>query len=496
MASKTTAPTTCNVCCEKYNKTAPRRCITCHLCDYKSCATCIQTYLLGSVQDAHCMNCKRIWSKEFMLENFTAVFNNQTYKQHRENILMARQKSMLPLRVVKIERMIRGDKLAEEIKPLQDEIAAKRAELEKLERKYYDERWRISNLQAGREPLGHADKKNRVIEFHKRCPGEDCRGFLSTQYKCGICSIYVCPECYEIKGLNKDVEHTCKPENVESVKLKKKECRNCPECAAEIFKEVGCDQMWCTQCQTTFDWKTGAKLVNVKVHNPHYYEYLRRTQGSVPRDPDDHPPGAAGGACYNQHETYMGLMRIRNRMKPYAGTQDPPSMNNKVINIIDGLIEIVRVILHIEQVEVHRHTIPVNEDTNEDIDIQYLRKQIDEKTWKQMLQNREKQRLKKTEILQILQMVVQVSQDTLLRCIQQWILEARDKPDEKKKTEGIVTEIWKSLETLRAMANESFEKYAKLYKCQAPFIDLKAWQIRYPDDKYQWEFNLRHKYLA
>lgn len=439
------------------------------------------------------MNCKRAWSKEFMLENFTAVFNNQTYKQHRENILMAREKSLLPLRVVKIDRMNRGDKLAEEIKPLAAEIAAKRAELEKLERKYYDERWRISNLQAGREPNGQVDKKNRVIEFHKRCPAEDCRGFLSTQYKCGICSIWVCPECYEVKGLNKDVEHTCKPENIESVKLKKKECRNCPECAAEIYKEIGCSQMWCTQCQTTFDWNTGAKLVNVKVHNPHYYEYLRRTQGSVPRDPDDRPAGAGvGGACYNTHETYMGITRILQRTKP---SNETANSSDKVIDTLTGLLEVTRVITHINEVEVPRHTVTVNEDTNEDIDIQYLRKHIDEKTWKQMLQNREKQRLKKTEILQILQMVVQVAQDTLLRFIQQWILEARGKPDEKNKTGVIVNDIWKSLETLRTMANESFEKYAKLYKCQAPFIDLKAFQTRYPDEKYVWDFNLKHKYI-
>lgn len=477
------ADTTCNVCCEKYNKTAARRCITCHLCNYNTCATCVQTYLLGSVQDAHCMNCKRIWSKEFMLENFTAIFNNQIYKQHRENILMARQKSMLPLRVVKIERMNRGDKLAEEIKPLKEEIAVKKAELDKLERKYYNEVWRISNLQAGREPGSQEDKKNRIIEFHKGCPAEDCRGFLSTQYKCGICSIYVCAECYEVKGLNREVEHICKPENVESVKLKKKECRNCPECATEIFKEIGCSQMWCTQCQTTFDWNTGAKLVNVKVHNPHYYEYLRRTQGSVPRDPDDHLL-EQDGVCYNHHEIYMGILRITNRMKT----------TGKLRYILDGLLEFTRVIAHISDVEVHRHTIIMNEDTNEDIDIQYLRKEIDEKSWKQMLQNREKQRIKKSEILQILQMIVQVGQDTLLRFIKQWILEARDNPFEKETTEIIANNIWSSLETLRGMANESFEKYAKLYKCQAPFIDLKLLKPYYPNEKYLWEFNLRHKY--
>jgi hypothetical protein len=40
--------------------------------------------------------------------------------------------------------------------------------------------------------------------------------------------------------------------------------------------------MWCIECKTAFSWKSG-EIVNGKIHNPHYYEYLRKTQGFVPR---------------------------------------------------------------------------------------------------------------------------------------------------------------------------------------------------------------------
>ena len=40
--------------------------------------------------------------------------------------------------------------------------------------------------------------------------------------------------------------------------------------------------MWCINCKTAFSWSNGT-IENGIVHNPHYFEYLRRTQGSVPR---------------------------------------------------------------------------------------------------------------------------------------------------------------------------------------------------------------------
>jgi hypothetical protein len=33
--------------------------------------------------------------------------------------------------------------------------------------------------------------------------------------------------------------------------------------------------MWCTQCHTAFSWRTGAE--ETRVHNPHFYEWMRRT---------------------------------------------------------------------------------------------------------------------------------------------------------------------------------------------------------------------------
>lgn len=77
-------------------------------------------------------------------------------------------------------------------------------------------------------------------EFIMKCGVEECRGFLSTVYKCGVCDSWTCPDCLVVLGKDKAVEHTCKPDMVESAKAIKAETQPCPKCAARIYKIDGC----------------------------------------------------------------------------------------------------------------------------------------------------------------------------------------------------------------------------------------------------------------
>jgi hypothetical protein len=85
--------TSCDICVEKFNKST-RLEIKCNYCDFSNCRNCFQKYLLET-QDPYCMNCKKIFTRDFLIEHFSSVFMNKTIKSHRENLLFMREKTAL-----------------------------------------------------------------------------------------------------------------------------------------------------------------------------------------------------------------------------------------------------------------------------------------------------------------------------------------------------------------------------------------------------------------
>ncbi len=293
----------CSVCCEPYNKSNHAR-VMCEYgsCKYTACIECIRTYLLSSTNEAHCMECKQAWSPKFMLilkKNWLA----ETYRTHREKLLcdveLSKIAETMPAvefyknkkRVEATEHELRKQLMAEATKN-QREFTAKQQE---LTRKIAESRARTT---AAVTPNKVATKEEKKV-FFMSCPAIDCKGMLSTQYKCGLCALYACHECHEIIGTNKTDEHTCDPNNVASAVAIKKETRQCPSCHNRIYRVEGCSQMWCTGCHTAFDWNTGKKVVSERLHNPHWLEYQRGlNNGQAPRAPGDVP---CGGLCgYNE----------------------------------------------------------------------------------------------------------------------------------------------------------------------------------------------------
>ena len=124
------------------------------------------------------------------------------------------------------------------------------------------------------------EMETKKKQFTRACPVDGCTGFLSSQWKCGVCETWTCKDCLEVIGKDKDAEHTCNPDVLASAQLLKKETKPCPSCSAAIYKISGCDQMWCTQCKIPFSWRTGLK-VSGTIHNPHFYEWQRKNQGNV-----------------------------------------------------------------------------------------------------------------------------------------------------------------------------------------------------------------------
>jgi len=225
----------------------------------------------------------------------TKVWRNTTYCQYRENLLFDREKALLPATQPRIEAINEANRIEREIiSPMRDrrnliriEIAKLNMEDETLRRQIWDFSEQAIRL---REGLGIDETKKRAT-FIRRCPSEGCRGFLSSAWKCGVCELFSCSECHEVKGATRDSLHTCDPGNVETAKLLAKDTKACPKCGEMITKIDGCDQMWCISCHSAFSWRTG-QIVSGIVHNPHYYEWQRKqNNGEAPRNIGDIPCG-------------------------------------------------------------------------------------------------------------------------------------------------------------------------------------------------------------
>lgn len=70
--------------------------------------------------------------------------------------------------------------------------------------------------------------------------------------------------------------HECKQEDIDSVKEIRNHSRPCPSCKSRIFRISGCNTMWCTRCNTGFNWRTGLVITDARdLHNPHYIDFVR-----------------------------------------------------------------------------------------------------------------------------------------------------------------------------------------------------------------------------
>lgn len=275
---------TCGICCEKYNKSTHSK-VVCEYagCAYDSCKVCVRKYLLGTTNDPHCMNCKNQWTSKFLVESLNRSYIDTEYKKHRKNLLVEREISRTPELMVLVERTKLVEEETKELNLMNKEFEELRKMLNSMRIKIGEKNMRIFRIRNGET----SDKDERK-KFIMPCPGEDCKGYLSSHYKCQLCKLYVCPDCFEIIGHNKEVEHVCKEDNLKSAELIKKETKGCPKCGVRIFKISGCDQMWCTECKVAFSWNSGKIVIDGAIHNPHFYQYMQNNNaGQAPRNPGD-----------------------------------------------------------------------------------------------------------------------------------------------------------------------------------------------------------------
>jgi len=58
-------------------------------------------------------NCKKDWSKSFLVDNFTNVFLSNTYKKHLEDVYFEREKALLPMTQELVVNQIRNERVSD-----------------------------------------------------------------------------------------------------------------------------------------------------------------------------------------------------------------------------------------------------------------------------------------------------------------------------------------------------------------------------------------------
>lgn len=298
-------------------------------------------------------------------------------------------------------------------------------------------------------------------EFIMKCPDDGCRGFLSSAYKCGTCNKYACSKCLVVFGAEKDGAHECNKDTLESVKAIKSETRPCPKCGTRIFKVEGCDQMMCTMgdCNTAFSWNTG-KIEVGRIHNPHYYEWLRRTGGgAAPREPGDIP-------CGGIPDYWSVFGRLS-----YTGLPN---------SVISDVAECHRNLLDLADVRMRSFPGRAPANVNKDADVDYLMGTLDEAGWCRQLELTEAKWKRKRENYQILQMAVEATADLfreLVRMTQHVGRQERGRePVYDARTQEPILALVKQLEDLRAFVNESLLALAQREHMAVPqFGELWKW---------------------
>jgi hypothetical protein len=368
--------TDCTICCEPYK--GHNKKVVCIHCQFACCRSCIKTYVFESVNDAKCMNCSKEWNREFLIDSFSYTFVNKDYKKHRENILFDRQKSMMEETQAIVLQRQEYKKYDAMIKKIHEEIHELYAKI----RQYQTESWNMRNNTITTVNVAK-------VKFFGHCPKSDCKGFITSSWRCGVCEQRVCKSCKEEIGDGNDALklHACNPDTLATLKQIKQDCRNCPKCKAAINKISGCHQMFCTNCQISFCWRTG-EIFHKNIHNPHYFEWMRRTGGVVTTE------GPCSGDIQLPYDTNTLVSKITDKHS-------------------SEILELIRFVRHIKYNEMPPLNNGTVNDDNLEYRIKYLMGDDSEEKFKIKLQRKDKKNERQREVYQILDMFVNTVEQTI-----------------------------------------------------------------------------------
>jgi hypothetical protein len=213
-----------------------------------------------------------------------------------------------------------------------------------------------------------------------------------------------------------------------------------------------CSQMWCISCQTPWDWTTGKIVTNGIIHNPHYYEWMKRNGGAAPRNPADIPCGG--------YPTVWELRRM------------PKGINVRISNKFH---EFHRICQELQDISERGYRSHIDNATTSGINVKFLLGDFDEKRWGQNLAKSEKKRKRDNEVQEIFvafRMVavelinrVQNYDDGIIRNFSLLPL---------KIAEEFINNLDIEIQALITMINDALRNVSMSYCYSVPYINMDA----------------------
>mgnify|MGYP001617185671 CR=1 FL=1 len=429
----------CVVCTELFN-TGSRTSVTCPACAISVCRLCVAQYLcLDTTIDVGCLSCKQPWSRQFMFKNMTKKFMAIDYRDIRERIVFDRERSRLPA----ILPYVRCKKRIDVLKTVVNGFNSDKNDTINLLRINDDSRYEITTgtkkqtlrenktehrrlklllIHQKREGWLFQRKLNREYQFMNsparyghddpstsmpieietqekkqdgfitrgHCPMEGCNSFIEANWSCTVCNTKVCSKCLDIALL----DHVCNEDTIATMAAIRADCKPCPTCRVRVFRVHGCNQMWCTNCNNAFDWRSGESITVVHFHNPHYAEWVRTQPVST-------------------RETVGATVGVRECV-------DITRLTHYILRLIDGTMEDKGEIMEILGTANHIIDLPRVDDAEEMAIrkkcIEFVSNEINEATFRCDIQRIDKRIEKKREVAEVLMMFATVSKEKLLDC--------------------------------------------------------------------------------
>lgn len=330
-----------------------------------------------------------------------------------------------------------------------------------------------------RNNLNGKDKEAQKREFIRNCPNNECHGFLSTSLKCGLCENWACKNCREMIGVDKNAPHDCDPEIVKNVKAIDKETKPCPKCGVPIFKINGCSSMYCIECDVSFNWNT-LRIEGGPIHNPEYFEKLRRVGNIIPRSENDIICGREldhnfvrilipklefgpfrGSDCDHEYSQDNELNDCCKRSRFILMFRDNFShRTNKKYLYADKIQEIALECIELNSLGVRRLN-RIRNTGNKDLRIDYLLNNITREKFISDVQRRDKKISMNDEIIEVYHVYRECLIDILYRLY--------DNPN-------MISEVLNEINTLRKRINSFLCEIQKIYNHSCSLLVIKEIQ--------------------